>query len=53
MRNTIFLFMLNRVLVSFAFFVCSGACGSAATPNIVLILSDDYGYGSATCYGAV
>ena len=24
----------------------------AATPNIVVILSDDYGYGSATCYGA-
>ncbi len=24
----------------------------AARPNIVVILSDDYGYGSATCYGA-
>lgn len=24
----------------------------AAKPNIVVILSDDYGYGSATCYGA-
>ena len=25
---------------------------AAQTPNIVVILSDDYGYGSAVCYGA-
>ncbi len=25
---------------------------AAARPNIVIILSDDYGWGSATCYGA-
>jgi arylsulfatase A-like enzyme len=28
------------------------AAPPAAKPNIVIILSDDYGYGSATCYGA-
>ena len=28
------------------------AATTAAKPNIVIILSDDYGYGSASCYGA-
>lgn len=30
----------------------AGAASGASTPNIVVILADDYGYGSATCYGA-
>ncbi|MFO1484824.1 MAG: arylsulfatase [Verrucomicrobiaceae bacterium] len=36
----------------FAFLVLSSALFAADTPNIVIILSDDYGYGSANCYGA-
>ncbi len=36
-----------------ALLICSTALGLAAeTPNIIVILSDDYGYGSAGCYGA-
>ncbi len=29
-----------------------GRAAEAARPNIVVILADDYGYGSANCYGA-
>ncbi len=33
--------------------IAAGVCtAEAVTPNVVVILSDDYGYGSATCYGA-
>ena len=32
--------------------ITSSAAWSPQHPNIVIILSDDYGYGSATCYGA-
>ena len=46
--------------IRFLTFVCLGCAAivsqvtgaKASTPNIVVILSDDYGYGSATCYGA-
>ncbi|MEQ1850810.1 MAG: arylsulfatase [Chthoniobacteraceae bacterium] len=34
------------------FCVASGSTGADRLPNIVVILSDDYGYGSAGCYGA-
>jgi hypothetical protein len=35
------------------FFVTGVAISTAADrPNVVVILSDDYGYGSAGCYGA-
>ena len=32
--------------------VASPAAANASKPNILVILSDDYGYGSAGCYGA-
>ena len=39
-----------RLLLVLALFASS--VFAADTPNIVIILSDDYGYGSANCYGA-
>lgn len=39
-----------RFLLALAFFITS--VFAADTPNIVIILADDYGYGSAGCYGA-
>lgn len=39
-----------RFLLLLALFVSSAF--AADTPNIVIILADDYGYGSAGCYGA-
>lgn len=39
-----------RLLLLLALFVSSAL--AADTPNIVIILADDYGYGSAGCYGA-
>ena len=37
-------------LLAFALFVSFAF--AADTPNIVIILADDYGYGSSNCYGA-
>lgn len=39
-----------RLLLTLALLVSSAF--AADTPNIVIILADDYGYGSAGCYGA-
>lgn len=39
-----------RLLLCLVLFASSAF--AADTPNIVIILSDDYGYGSANCYGA-
>lgn len=42
-----------RLLPSLAFLLSTSfAAFAAETPNVVIILADDYGYGSANCYGA-
>ena len=42
---------MKRVFM-IALFALAGSLYAAQTPNIVVILADDYGYGSANCYGA-
>ncbi len=45
--------MIGAVLVAWLAASVGGAAAAAtAKPNIVVILADDYGYGSAGCYGA-
>ncbi len=46
---------MNRLTIVFSsiyLLAITAAARAAETPNIVVILSDDYGYGSAGCYGA-
>jgi arylsulfatase A len=46
--------MKNLLLFAILCALCASALNSTAadTPNIIVILSDDYGWGSANCYGA-
>ena len=42
----------SSIVALFGVFLNPLLLSAAEHPNIVVILSDDYGYGSATCYGA-
>ncbi|HUQ71279.1 MAG TPA: arylsulfatase [Planctomycetaceae bacterium] len=44
--------MLRRWLSVLFVFAWSAVTSAAETPNIIVILSDDYGWGSVGCYGA-
>jgi arylsulfatase A len=44
--------MFARPWLLLAFVLMAQAASAADRPNIVVILSDDYGWGSAGCYGA-
>src|SRR5262245_40501475 len=43
---------LALILIAFVSVLTSPAAVPSTKPNIVLILSDDYGWGSVGCYGA-
>jgi len=43
---------MTRVTLSLLFTALLASAHAASTPNIIVILSDDFGYGSAGCYGA-
>src|ERR1044071_8190719 len=43
---------LVSLLVAVSFAVAAFAADASPKPNIVVILSDDYGWGSVGCYGA-
>jgi len=47
--KTKLLFVLTAIVVGLAFIVCPAF--AADKPNIILIVSDDFGYGDAGCYG--
>jgi arylsulfatase A-like enzyme len=42
----------HKTLLGALLWLTGIALGAAEKPNILIILSDDYGYGSAGCYGA-
>jgi len=44
--------LITSFLAALATAISLGAAASAERPNIVVILSDDYGWGSVGCYGA-
>ena len=46
--------ILQSILLSFVLFIsCSQKPSGAQTPNIIIILADDMGYGDLACYGNV